>query len=53
MGESETSSEGGSSWLRLCPSFNAYLLAEEKERGEDPKDVAAVDALLTGEALMC
>ena len=39
--------------MRLCPSFNAYLLAEEKERGEDPNDVAAVDALLTGEALVC
>jgi hypothetical protein len=39
--------------LRLCPSFNAFLLVEEKERGDDPNDVAAVDALLTGEALVC
>jgi hypothetical protein len=28
-------------------------LVEEKERGDDPNDVAAVDALLTGEALVC
>lgn len=38
--------------LRLCPSFAPYLLVEENDRGEDPNDVAVVDALLTGEALV-
>jgi hypothetical protein len=38
--------------LRLWPSFAAYLFAEENERGDEPKEVAAVEALLMGEALV-
>jgi hypothetical protein len=38
--------------LRLWPSFAAYLFTEENERGDEPKEVAAVDAVLTGEALV-
>lgn len=38
--------------MRLWPSFAPSLLADENDRGDEPNDVAAVDALLTGEALV-
>lgn len=52
IGGSKVSSLFGSALVGNWPSSTSNLLADENERGDDPNEVAAVDAVLIGDALV-